>query len=1080
MNVLTRDEIKKLATDETTYLRGARYYKGQAVANVRWSKTNQQYFATVKGSNDYNVSATLQEGKVASHQCNCPDHAKHTGACKHVIALLLFISDYYDHKNAKKPDSGEDMAAYRILQYFEKQDYETTYGEVYDLEVTIRLPHLLRSEESRAYILLSAGASRLYKVQNVRKFLSDYIHKETIVLGKEFKFIHGESGFTKESQAILDYFLEIYEVQEVLGSGLSNLIFQKNMIAISKDMLVKLLERLQNQRFKMQVYGLEYEKVVYKKANPIIKLAMEMDETSISLEDREQNSIIPLTDKGELMLVNNVLYKPNRKFIQNYLPFYSIFGRENKPLVFQNEAKDKFLKTVLPKIYETMELDIPEELQDKYIVEDMKPSVYLDKHKNNVRATVKFQYGEYEVNPLDYVAKDGIIIVRQPEKEAEVLNVLEDMHFVPSRNYFALRDDRYIFEFLTVGTTTLSGICELYYSDDFKNFTLRSPGRLTTNLKVNNEINMLEIELNYEEIPKEELHALFHSLQLKKKYHRLKNGAFISLEDTTFAPLTELFDKLDVEEENIGEGAIVLPKNSAVYVNNLVGDSEDMFIEKHEDFVELVNGIVEPSKTNYELPNGLQVELRPYQVTGYKWLRTLSGNGLGGILADDMGLGKTLQTIVYVTACLQEEYRLLEEGKIEEKRPFLIVCPTSLVYNWQEEFNNFVPNVKTVVVSGSPEVRKELIDSYVENDVIITSYPLIRRDIEHYEAINIHTMFIDEAQFIKNANSISAKVVKQVRAKHRFALTGTPIENSLSELWSIFDFIMPYYLLSHAKFAERYEKPIMREENQEVLADLSKHIQPFILRRMKKDVLEELPEKIESKYLTDMTTEQKNIYLSYMESIRNDITREINENGIGKSQMKILAALTRLRQICCHPSTFIDNYEGGSGKLDLLMDLLPDIILNGHRILIFSQFTSMLGLIAEELKKQDISYFYLEGSTSMEDRADYVKRFNEGECSVFLISLKAGGTGLNLTGADTVVHFDPWWNPAVEEQATDRAYRIGQQNRVHVIKLLTKGTIEEKIYKLQQKKKALSEAVIQSKEVFINKLTREEIEDLFR
>ena len=319
-----------------------------------------------------------------------------------------------------------------------------------------------------------------------------------------------------------------------------------------------------------------------------------------------------------------------------------------------------------------------------------------------------------------------------------------------------------------------------------------------------------------------------------------------------------------------------------------------------------------------------------------------------------------------------------------------------------------------------------------------------------------------------------------MKAKHRFALTGTPIENSLSELWSIFDFIMPFYLLSHAKFTERYEKPIIRDENKEVLEDLSRHIQPFILRRMKKDVLEELPEKIESKYLTDMTSEQKNIYLSYMESIRNDLTREINENGIAKSQMKILAALTRLRQICCHPSTFIDNYEGGSGKLELLMDLLPDIILNGHRILIFSQFTSMLGLIAKELENQDISYFYLEGSTSMEDRADYVRRFNEGEGSVFLISLKAGGTGLNLTGADTVIHFDPWWNPAVEEQATDRAYRIGQQNRVHVIKLLTKGTIEEKIYKLQQKKKALSEAVIQSKEVFINKLTREEIEDLFR
>lgn len=1075
MNVLTRDEIKKLTANETTYLRGARYYKSQAVTNVRWSKASGQYFAIVKGSNDYNVSISLSDGKVVNHSCNCPGHAKHSGPCKHVVALLLFIADYYEQKTAKKPDTREDAAAYRILQYFEKQDYLTTYGEVYDIEVTVKIPSLIRSGESRVYVLLSAGAGRQYKIQNIRKFLSEYMKKETIVLGKEFKFIHGESSFTKESQAILDFFLEIYEVQEMLGNSMSNLIFQKNMVALSKHMFFKLLEVLKDQPFQLQVYNNEMQRVQYKKTNPVIKLGLETEEDAILLEDKENGSIIPITDKGELMLVDNVLYKPNRKFISNYLPFYSMFGKQDKPLVFHKEAKDKFLQTVLPKIFETMELDIPTELQDKYIVADLKPSIYLDKHKANVRATVKFQYGDYEVNPLDYVAKDGLIIVRQPEKENEIISLLEDMHFVPSCNYYALRDERFIFEFLTVGVGELSQSCELYYSDDFKNFTLRNPGKLTTALKVNNDINMLEMEFNYDEIPREELRALFHSLQLKKKYHRLKNGAFISLEDENFASISDIFDKLDVEEENISENGLMLPKNSAVYVNNLVEDSEQFFVEKNEEFVKLVNGIVEPSTSNFELPTGIDVQLRPYQVTGYKWLKTLAKNGLGGILADDMGLGKTLQTIVYVTSCIEE----MEAGS-QEKMPFLIICPTSLVYNWQDEFHNFAPHIRTVVVSGAPEVRKELIESHVENDVIITSYPLIRRDIEHYNNVKIHTVFIDEAQFIKNANSISAKVVKQVKAQYRFALTGTPIENSLSELWSIFDFIMPYYLFSHAKFSERYEKPIIRENNQKVLEDLSRHIQPFILRRMKKDVLEELPEKIESKYLTDMTEEQRAIYLSYMESIRNDITREINENGIAKSQMKILAALTRLRQICCHPSTFIENYQGGSGKLDLLMDLLPDIILNGHRILIFSQFTSMLGLIEEELKKQGINYFYLEGSTAMEERADYVRRFNEGEGDVFLISLKAGGTGLNLTGADTVIHFDPWWNPAVEEQATDRAYRIGQKNKVHVIKLITKGSIEEKIYKLQQRKKALSEAVIQSKEVFINKLSREEIEDLFR
>ena len=361
---------------------------------------------------------------------------------------------------------------------------------------------------------------------------------------------------------------------------------------------------------------------------------------------------------------------------------------------------------------------------------------------------------------------------------------------------------------------------------------------------------------------------------------------------------------------------------------------------------------------------------------------------------------------------------------------------------------------------------------------MITSYPLIRRDIALYEKLEFHTVFIDEAQYIKNDSSLNAKSVKRLRAKHRFALTGTPIENSLSELWSIFDFIMPEYLYSHSRFVELYEKPILKEDRK-ALSDLHQHIEPFILRRMKKDVLTELPDKYETKMLTDLSEGQKLVYLSYLESIRTELHSDIEESGMEKNRIKILAALTRLRQICCHPATFLDNYQGGSGKLELLMEIIPEAIANDHRILVFSQFTSMLRIIEGELKDLEIPYFYLEGSTATHDRSEYVKRFNQGEGKVFLISLKAGGTGLNLTGADTVIHYDPWWNPAVEDQATDRAYRIGQLNKVHVMKLITKGTIEEKIFKLQRRKKELSDSIISSKEVFINSLSKEELEELF-
>ncbi len=473
------------------------------------------------------------------------------------------------------------------------------------------------------------------------------------------------------------------------------------------------------------------------------------------------------------------------------------------------------------------------------------------------------------------------------------------------------------------------------------------------------------------------------------------------------------------------------------------------------------------------VPDNIQAQLRPYQVTGYKWLRTLGINELGGILADDMGLGKTLQSIVFIASILKES-----KEKNEPNPHFLIVCPTSLIYNWLDEIENFAPFISANVVNGAPQERKTIIEKYEDYDVLVTSYPLIRRDISIYENINFNTVFIDEAQFIKNDSSLNAKSVKRLRAKHRFALTGTPIENSLSELWSIFDFIMPGYLFSHMKFVEYYEKPILKDDK-EALDELHQHISPFILRRMKRDVLTELPDKYESKMLTELSEEQRKIYLSYLENIRNEIHTELSEGGLDKSRMKILAALTRLRQICCHPSTFLENYQGGSGKLDLLMELIPEAIANDHRILVFSQFTSMLRIIEDELKDMNICYFYLEGSTPTGERNDYVKRFNNGEGKVFLISLKAGGTGLNLIGADTVIHYDPWWNPAVEEQATDRVYRIGQQNKVHVLKLITKGTIEEKIFKLQRKKKELSDSIISSKEVFINSLSRDELEELF-
>ena len=491
-------------------------------------------------------------------------------------------------------------------------------------------------------------------------------------------------------------------------------------------------------------------------------------------------------------------------------------------------------------------------------------------------------------------------------------------------------------------------------------------------------------------------------------------------------------------------------------------------MERNRSFKKMVQDIREPQDAEFSLPRGLKGKLRDYQKLGFKWLKSLASYGLGGILADDMGLGKTLQVLTF----------LLSE-KETSPGPSIVIAPTSLVYNWQDEVNKFAPDLKTIVVAGQQSNRLEQLQEIEQADLIVTSYGLIKRDISVYEQKQFNYCFLDEAQHVKNPNTLNAKAVKRIKALSYFALTGTPIENTLTELWSIFDFVMPGYLRSHKVFTSRFEIPIVKNGDTAARQELTRHIKPFLLRRMKKAVLKELPEKIESKIVTEMTVEQAKLYEACLLQARTELETELRLSGFEKSQIKILALLTRLRQLCCHPSLFLENYQGGSGKLEALEEMLQDAISGGHRILLFSQFTSMLQLIRQQLDSAGIACHYLDGATPAQERIRLVHAFNAGEKNVFLLSLKAGGTGLNLTGADMVIHYDPWWNPAVEEQATDRAYRIGQNNSVQVLKLITKDTIEEKIYLLQQKKKELIDTLIQPGETVITKLTEAEIRELF-
>lgn len=1065
MYKITREAIRRLATTETVYYRGMRYYAAHAVSDVTWNEATKQYHAFVQGSNIYGVTIGFGEDEQITHSCNCPAHAKYPGACKHVVAALLFIADYQQRADALENLGWEDQTAYKIIEYFRKREYRKLTPQYFRLALQVTVNEPLKSRQSKAFVGLYAGSSKMYKVSNTKKFIQDYYNHKEIRLGKEFRYIPEECQFEPTSAAVLAYLTEIYEIQETLGKTYYSNLFNRQELVVSQNMLCKLLRLAEGLHCDIILRDKKMENMEIMCSNPKLSMELQMEDEVLSLHDMGQEPIISICEDGSILCYQGGIYLPDMEFLANLRPFFTtLFGKKQSELEFRGENMGSFIEKVLPVIKKTMNIQVPEKIKDHYIVEQLQPKLYFDIDRSRQRpvlvARMIFAYGEHEVNPLQDEHKGSYILVRDREEEEQLLRLMYDKHFSVRREQFVLTKEDEIFQLMTEGIQDLCRQFEVFYSKEYKANSIKKVGMLSAGIRLNTDINLLEMDVDYGHIPKEELRDFFRSIKLKKKYYRLKSGAFVNLmtEDKQIDELRDLLSIGEVTEDN----KIAFSQTAVMEVDELLPRTQR--ITRDAGYKQLLEDLKNPDKTNWELPNGMEDILRPYQITGYRWLCSLAHYGMGGILADDMGLGKTLQTITYVLA--------------NPGTRTLIVCPTSLAYNWQDEFSKFAPQIATQIISGTPQERADLMQQSTDVPVWITTYPLIRKDVDLYKAQIFDACFIDEAQFIKNPTSLGAKAVKAVQAKHRFALTGTPIENTLSELWSIFDFVMPGFFGRYRQFEECYEKPILRDHDSVQMQKLRRKIRPFVLRRMKKEVLTELPDKIETRRMAEMGAKQRKIYESYLARIQMELAGD-EENTPGGNRMQVLAALTRLRQICCHPATFASNYHGGSGKLDLLMEQLPDILEGGHSVIVFSQFTSMLSIIAHELKQRNIPFFYLAGSTSAQERKREVKEFNRGEVKVFLISLKAGGTGLNLTGADTVIHFDPWWNPAVEDQATDRAYRIGQKKKVQVIKYVMKDSIEEKIYELQKRKKQLSDQLIQAGESFVTQLTMEEIKELF-
>ncbi|MBO4686636.1 MAG: DEAD/DEAH box helicase [Lachnospiraceae bacterium] len=1059
-NFLNKTFIKSYAQSDEVYADGFSYYKNGRVTHAVASKDKTVFQFTVKGN--YNYKVTVRLGESLSCSCTCANLQKNSGICKHIIASLLFLGQFERTTKQNAELTAEEQRNGQILDYYTELDSGVACKETAHLEPTFYYNGILRQPGDCVALRISMGVGRCYKVQSVKKMLEAVRNGQNFTLGKNFTYRSDICDFDESSARVIDYLCEVSDLEERFGIVGEKSVFQKNEIMLTKGMFLEVLRRLGSDSFSLVINNRMLESVTFRDTNPYISYDIDADEDYVSIGYADNSRVFPMAADGSLLLYDLVIYHPTTSFTKNYLPIYNSLSRDNRSITFRGEYAKRFLEEVLPKLSNTMSMEIPAVLQERYLTYPLSATLYLDYVNMDIRGELFFTYGEYRFNSFSEPDTHKVILVRDKEAEQAILNKLKDLGFETHSGYYLLRDIEKIFDFISGNRDGLETICALMYSDSFRSLRINKGERVTYGVHMKSDEDYLTLDVSYDDVPRKELAEIFRSIKLKKKYYRMKDGNFLMLDSAAMQESVQFIRSLTGSTQMIREDGVVVDRAQANYLTQMLSHmgAEHKIDDAIYDLIKELN-----NPPLLDRPEGITAEVRSYQMAGFSWMCNLASHHMGGILADDMGLGKTLQAIMYLATLPKNSRRM-------------VVCPTSLMYNWKDEFENFAPFMSCDIVCGTPEERRRIV-AESKADVLITSYPLIRRDLPCYKDMEFSAVIIDEAQNIKNSASMNAQSVKNLKTETRFALTGTPIENSLSEIWSIFDFVMPGYLFTHSKFVNEYEKPIMNKDPG-MLTQLNLRIQPYILRRMKQDVLSDLPEKTEEKILVDLSDRQKKLYAAYLEHYRGELhIDEEDAADIPENRVRILSALMRLRQICCHPSTFMDNYDGDSAKMDILMDLLSQAIAAGHRTLVFSQFTSMLDLIEKELVDRNIGYFCIRGDTKVADRSRYVKQFNEGTHDVFLISLKAGGTGLNLIGADMVIHVDPWWNPAVEDQATDRCYRIGQTRNVHVIKLLTKGTIEEKIYRLQQKKQRLAEAVIEKQEDLIGKLTKQELIEIF-
>ena len=1070
-------KIIKMSVD--TFWKGEVRVQGQIEDETKVYQTR----IFIKGSQIYDCS------------CSCAEGNSFRGPCVHAKALQEAFAR--QQKAEHTPPVSTSPEIRMMIREYTNREVARILGEE-EREPVYLHPYL---QIRRGEVLLEAriGREKRYIVKNLLEFAQAVHSGKRVEYGKGMAFEHVPSAFAPESRPFLDLLLEeadayIRHYEEMRGhAGLPLPVMRALTLgSAARDRLFDLLE------------GKEVQTEDEKGAERVCRVERKDPHFPVEVEAMGDGIAVTIPSaltsfRGEqrLYVADGLhLFGCSELYTETMGVFLEQMEQGGRECGSRKEKREllvgsRDIPLFYARVLEGMEalgiLQSPEIDWEKYRPEALKARFEFDSDSpDELRLRPTLSYGDFTFSPLadEHVPRE---ICRDVPAEFYISRLITRYfsYWEDESGELVIRgDEEALYQVLSEGMTQFQEVGEVWLSESVRHLRVLPPPEVSMGVSLGG--GWLDLKIETAGIDPAELLQVLSEYRQKKKYYRMKNGEFLQLSGGGLQALDSLTADLGLTKSEFQAGEAKIPAYRAFYLDSLSGDGRMKLFQRDEAYGMMVRDLKTAQSVSYAVPAVLEKTLREYQKIGYTWMRTLARYHFGGILADDMGLGKTLQVIALLTAFYQEKTEQKAAGNegsgSELPLPSLIVCPASLVYNWGQEFARFSPEIRVLLIAGTAKERQEQLEEQMRMEaseraqVIITSYDLLKRDRAAYLGRTFEYEIIDEAQVIKNAKTQGAKAVKEISANVRFALTGTPVENRLSELWSIFDFLMPGFLYSYRKFRERYELPIVKNQDPEALTALRRMTGPFVLRRLKKDVLRELPGKEERIVYSAASGRQQKLYTASALKLKEALA---GGAWSGNGKLEVLSQLMRLRQICCDPALCFEDYTGESAKLETCVSLIASASAAGHKILLFSQFASMLERIRERLLQEGISSHLLVGATPKEERSRMVQAFASDEVPVFLISLKAGGTGLNLTAADIVIHYDPWWNVAAQNQATDRAYRIGQEKPVTVYKLILKDTIEENLLKLQNAKLALAAQVVSEGMVSLGDLSQNELMELF-